>query len=111
MEAKKYFVKSGWIFNLEAMHDKIWCLIYDVRDGVIECPFEVAGKTINGEEDLQDLLDEASELEWAAKSGKVTGKQYGRIKDIVGWRVNARYAACMAAGMNERDAGACFEDM
>ena len=107
---RKYFVKESWLFNLESMHDRIWCLIYDMRENKIALPFEVAGKTINDEDDLLSLMDEAEELQFKAH-GKVTGKEYARIKEIVSWRVNARYAACMAAGMDEADAGRCFEDM
>ncbi len=107
---RKYMIKESWLFNLESMHDKIWCLVYDVRENKILLPFEVAGKTINDEDDLLSLMDEAEELQFKAH-GKVTGKEYARIKEIVGWRVNARYAACMAAGMDEEDAGRCFEDM
>lgn len=107
---KKYMVKESWIFNLESMHDKIWCLTEDVREGKIALPFEVAGKTINSEDDLDALQEEASALCVKAWYG-VTGKEYGRIKEIVAWRVNARYNTCMAAGMSEAEAGRCFEDM
>lgn len=110
-EVRKYYVKGSWIFNLESMHDKIWCLIYDMQDGALTCPFEVAGKVINDESDLYELMDEADQLAWIASHRKVTGKEYGRIKQIVSWRVNQRYAVCMASGMSERDAGRCFEDM
>lgn len=111
-EVKRYPVKESYIFNLESMHDKIYCLIYDVQDHKIALPFEVAGKTIKSEDDLYDLMDEASALECKAKSSRgVTGKEYGRIKEIVAWRVNARYNTCMAAGMSEAEAGRCFEDM
>lgn len=108
---KKYFVKEGWIFNLESMHDKVWCLLIDVQEGTLHFPLEVAGKSIKDESDLYALLDEASELESAAKSGKVTGYQYSRIKEIVHWRVEQRYAACLASGMDESDAAGCFEDL
>lgn len=108
---KTYYVKGSWIFNLEAMHDKLWCMIYDIRDGKLACPFEAAGKTITCEEDLEELLDESFELEWIAKSRKVTGKEYGRIKEIVNWRVMQRYMTCLANGMDESDAGACFSDL
>lgn len=109
-DERKYFIKESWLFNLESMHDRIWCLIYDMRENKIALPFEVAGKTINNEHDLFSLMDEAEELQFKAH-GKVTGKEYARIKEIVSWRVIARYAACMAAGMDEADAGRCFEDM
>lgn len=107
---RKYFIKESWLFNLESMHDRIWCLSYDIDEHRIELPFTVAGKTINGTGDLWELMDEVDELSFKAR-GKVTGKEYGRIKEIVAWRINARYTACMAAGMDEADAGRCFEDM
>ena len=107
----KYRVKESWIFNLESMHDKLWCLSYNIEEGNVELPLKIAGKTINSVADLFDLKDEAEELEWKAKSGKVTGKEFGRIKEIVAWRVEARYVTCLAAGMKESEAGKCFEDM
>lgn len=109
-EERKYLIKESWLFNLESMHDRIWCMIYDVREGKIDLPFTVAKKTINSEDDLLDLLDEAEKLQYLAH-GKVTGAEYGRIKEIVSWRVEARYATCLANGMTEADAGRCFEDM
>lgn len=111
LEERKYFVKQGWIFNLESMHDKCYCLMYDIEDGKIELPINVAGKTINDEDDLNDLMHEAEDLEWKAKRGRVTSREYGRIKAIVEWRVMARYARCINAGMSEQDAGMCFADM
>ena len=109
---KRYRIKESWIFNLESMHDKIFCLSYDIEEGKIILPFEVAGKTINDVSDLFDLLDEADALRDKAWSDRgVTGKEYGRISEIVAWRVNARYNACMASGMDEKEAGKCFEDM
>lgn len=110
-EIRKYFVKGSWIFNLESMHDKLWVLENDVEEGRLDFPFDVAGKTINNYDDLDALRDEAYELEWRAKAGKVTGREYGRIKAIVEWRVMARYARCIASGMDEQKAGMCFADM
>ena len=107
---RKYYVKESWRFNLESMNDKIWCLIYDADDHKIDFPIEGAGKKIADVCGLYDLLNEVQELTGAANY-RVDGKTYGRIREVVGWRINARYAACMAAGMDERDAGMCFEDM
>ena len=108
---RKYFVKSGWIFNLESMDDRLMCLIYDAEEGNLTFPVEIAGTVCRDEDDIYALKEECNRLEWTAKSGKVTGKEYGRIKEIVTWRVSARYARCLASGMSERDAGLCFEDM
>ena len=110
-EERKYRIKNDWIFNLEAMYDRLWCVIYDIRDDKITLPVIIAGKTINSEDDIQELLEESSELEWIAKSRKVTSKEYGRIKEMVEWRVMARYVTCLASGMDEKDAGKCFEDL
>lgn len=108
---KTYFVKSGWIFNLEAMHDKLWCILYDLQDGVLKYPIRLAGTECKDDGDVYALIEEAESLEWIAKSRKVTGKEYGRIKQMVTWRVEQRYLACMASGMKEADAGRCFEDL
>ena len=108
---KKYRIKEGWIFNLESMNDKLWNVIYDIRDGKIKLPIEICGKQINYEDDVQRLIEEAETLEWAAKSGPVSSKEYGRIEELVNWRVNQRYAWCLASGMEEKDAGRCFDDL
>ena len=109
-KGKRYMVKEDWIFNLESMHDKLFVIELDLRDGKLQFPFEVAGKTINDYDDLDALANEAAELCSKAWRG-VTGKEYGRIKEIVSWRVMQRYARCMASGMDEKDAARCFEDM
>lgn len=110
VKEKRYPVKESWLFNLESMHDKIFCLSYDMREGKLTTPFIVANTTINDEDDLFALLDEADTLRCKA-SRPVSGKDYGRIKEIVTWRVEQRYARCMASGMSESDAGRCFEDI
>lgn len=111
MNTKTYFVKQSWIFNLEAMHDKLWCIIYDIRDNNIKLPVNILGKNIYSESDVDELMNECSDLEWIAKSRKVTGKEFGRIKEIVNWRVNQRYMTCLNSGMPEDIAGGCFEDI
>ena len=110
-DEKKYFVKGPWVFNLEAMHDKLWCLIFDADDGKVDFPLEIAGRKVHDVYDIKDIIEEASMLESAAKSGRVTGRQYGCIKEMAEWRIQSRYNTCMANGMNEKDAGLCFEDM
>ena len=108
---KKYRIKESWIFNLESMNDKLWNVIYDIRDGEIKLPIEICGKQINYENDVQRLIEEAETLEWAAKSGPVSSKEYGRIEKFVNWRVNQRYVWCLASGMEEKDAGRCFDEL
>lgn len=109
---KRYRVKQSWIFNLESIQDKAFCLMYDIQENKLELPITVAKKTINDIDDLYELIDEASELcieSWSSKG--VTGKEYGRIRELVSWRVEQRYATCLASGMDESRAGLCFEDL
>lgn len=107
---RKYLVKRNWIFQLESMHDKLACIEMDVEEGKLNFPFEIAGKMISDFDDLSDLMSECSTLEWTAKRGRVTGKEYGRIKAIAEWRMMNRYIVCLNSGMSEQDAGMCFID-
>ena len=109
-DVRKYFVKGSWKFNLEAAYEKLKCVEYDVDDGNINFPFEAAGVQVNDYDELSALQEEVEELAWAAKTRKVTGKEYGRIKEIVEWRVYQRYVTCVRNGLDEAKAGTCFED-
>lgn len=109
-DIRKYFIKESWRFNLESMNDKLWCIEYDVCDGLIQLPIEIAGTKIESVDDLYDLRNECQELLDRARY-KVTGKEFGRIKALVSWRVEQRYFRCLEAGMSENDAGMCFEDL
>ena len=110
-EVRKYFVKGSWIFNLESMDDKLHVIKYSLEDGEISFPLIIAGTDILDFDDLDNLIEECETLQMIAKSRKVTGKEYGRIKEIVSWRVDQRYLCCMASGMSERDAGMCYADL
>lgn len=107
----KYPIKGNWIFNLESMSDKLFCIGLDVEERKLSFPFVIADTVINDYDDLSALTFECQNLERIAKSRKVSSKEYGRIKQIVEWRVNVRYARCIASGMNEKDAGLCFSDL
>lgn len=108
---RKYFIKMDWIFNLESMHDKLYCIMYDLEEHKLNFPLVLTGKTINNYDELENLIEECSDLEAISKSRKVTSKEYGRIKQIVEWRVMVRYSTCIASGMNEKQAGQCFSDL
>lgn len=110
-EQRKYLVKMSWIFNIESMSDHLHCKIYDVEDGKLQLPIVVAETECNSIEDIEALIEEAYELEWKAKCGRVTGKEYGRIREFVNYRVYARYETCIANGMDESRAGMCFSDI
>ena len=111
MNDRKYLVRRDWIFNLESMNDRLWCIIYDARDGELTFPVTIANTECKDEHDIQTLIDECGELEIKAKRGRVTSKEYGRIKSIVEWRVMVRYMKCLESGMDERRAGECFNDL
>ena len=65
------------------MNDKLWCIIYDIRDNNITLPITIANKTINSEEDVHELMEDVQKLEWIAKSRRVTSEEYGKIKETV----------------------------
>lgn len=111
METRKYYVKSSWIFNLESMNDHLWCIVYAIRDGEIKLPVEIAGRMYRNEDEVLELKEECNDLEWIAKSRRVTGREYGRIKQIVEYRVMVRYMRCIDSGMSDYKAGECFKDI
>ena len=104
---RKYWVKMNYRFNLDSMHNHVWCLIYDIEDGLYDS-VELLGERMDVDrlyefkEELEDLMSKAF--------GKVTGKEYGRIKAISDERNMIRYATCLNNGMSERDAGYAFFD-
>ena len=111
VEKRKYRVKESWVFNLESMHDKLYCIKYDLDDEKTNFPLTIAGTEITDYNDLYRLIEECETLELAAKSRKITASEYGRIKEVVNWRVTQRYLRCLANGMAEREAGECFHDL
>ena len=110
-EKRKYLVKESWVFNLESMYDKLYCIKYDLEDGKKNFPLTIAGTEITDDNDLYRLIEECETIELAAKSRKVTASEYERIKEVVNWRVTQRYLRCLANGMTEKDAGECFHDL
>ena len=85
---KHYPVSENMKFNLEACHDKLSLMIWDEeRKG----NFDEADK-------LYARRDEADELSWKASSGWLSGKDYGKAKELVAWRIEQRIEANVAAG-------------
>ena len=95
-------------FNLDSMYTHIKCIGYDLEDGKIKSAY-VCGRTVTLD-NIDELLEEVGDLLSKATWGKVTGKEYGRIKAISEERQMIRYATCIAHGMSERDAGYAFTD-
>lgn len=106
MEERKYFVKAAFRTNLETMITKLKCFEYDMIDGEYKT-VEVMGKTYDLDT-IGDLIDECRVLLGKANWGKVTGKEYGRIKAISDARDLMRYATCLEKGMDESKASYAF---
>lgn len=102
---RKYFIKAAFRTNLASMCDKLHCLMYDMEEGKCDT-VEVMGKVYDIDT-ISDLINECSRL-LSASSGKVTGKEYGRIKEISEARDMMRYKACINSGMSEKRASQAF---
>lgn len=105
MEERKYFVKAAYRTNLDSMLTKVHCIDNDMREGEYDT-VEIMGKVYDVVT-IDELIDELRKLitlSW----GKVTGKEYGRIKAISEYRDMMRYATCIAKGMDESKAAYAF---
>ena len=106
MEERKYFVKAAYRTNLDTMITKLECFDYDMRDGEYET-VEVMGKVYDVVT-IDELINECRDLLSKANFGKVTGREYGRIKEISDARDMMRYCTCLAKGMDESKAANAF---
>lgn len=106
MDERKYFVKAAYLTNLDTMITKLHCYKYDMQDGEIE-NVEIMGE-IYDINSIYDIIEECQQLLLKANSGKVTGKEYGRIKQISDYRDMMRYSTCIEKGMDESNAAYAF---
>ena len=106
MEERKYWVKASYRTNLDSFITKCHCIRYDMEDGEYD-EIELLGKKYDIET-IYDLIDECQHLLGIANCGRVTGKEYGRIKRISEFRDCQRYATCIANGMSEDKASYAF---
>ena len=103
---RKYFVKMNDRFNLDSMYTHVWCCIYEIDDGLYDT-VELMGETMDANR-LEEFRDECGDLLAKATTGKVTSKEYGRIRAISAERDMIRYCRCLANGMSEDDASYAF---
>ena len=108
MDERKYWVKMNWRTNLDSMYTSLCCILYDMEDGITET-VEIMGKEMDYDA-VWDFREEVGDLLSKATVGKVTGKEYGRIKAISDERNMWRYSKCLAAGMSENEAALAFFD-
>jgi hypothetical protein len=106
MEERKYWVKASYRTNLDTFITKCYCIRYEMEDGEYD-EIELLGKKYDIET-IYDLIDECQQLLGIANCGKVTGREYGRIKQISEFRDYQRYATCIANGMSEDKASYAF---
>lgn len=85
---KHYPVSENMKFNLEACHDKLSLMIYDAEG---KGDFDEAEK-------IRARREEADELSFKASYGWLSGKDYGKAKELVAWRVEKRIEANLEAG-------------
>lgn len=106
---KTYFA-TKFQFNLESMSDKVDGLRARLIDSN---QWEVPNETILGYpfsvEGLDELEQECDKWLDIVTTRKVTGKEYGRIKEIADWRNEIRYRTCIQRGMSEKDAAVAFD--
>ena len=108
-EVRKYYCNNSMKFNLDSMYTHLQCIKYDFEDKVITGEVEICGRKVDIDT-IDDLIEEVGDLLGKAMWGKVTGREYGRIKAISQERQMIRYMTCLNAGMSERDAGYAFTD-
>lgn len=105
---RKYFCNSSMKFNLDSMYTHVKVAEYRMIDGEIDAIEVCGGKwTLDN---IDELLAEIDDLLNKAVWGKVTGKEYGRIKAISEERQVIRYCQCIDAGMDENRAAYAFTD-
>ena len=102
---RKYFVKSAYRTNLDSLLTKVHCIDDDMREGKYDT-VEIMGKMYDVVT-IDELIDELRNL-INLSYGKVTGKEYARIKAISEYRDLLRYATCIANGMDECKAAYAF---
>jgi len=85
---KYYPTSENMRFNLEACHDKLSLMIWEAeRNG----DWKLA-------DEITERRDEADELAWKASSGWLSGKDYGKAKQWVAWRIEMRIQANIEGG-------------
>ena len=85
---KHYPVSENMKFNLEACHDKLSLMMYEAEEK----------GDWDAYEKLSKARDESDELSWKAGYGWLSGKEYGKAKEYVAWRIEKRIEANIAGG-------------
>lgn len=105
-EVRKYWVKAGMRTNLDSMNTSLELIMYDMEDGLYS-EVEIMGRKMTMIE-VDNFRSEVLDLLQKATWGKVTGREYGRIKRISDERDMWRYQRNVAAGQSEDVLSECF---
>jgi len=87
---KYYPVSENMMFNLESCHDKYSVMMYEAAEA----------RDWKREAELMKLREESDELCAKASCTRyLSGKDYGRAKEFIAWRICMRDLACANAGV------------
>lgn len=103
---RKYLVNSGMRTNLESFRIRVLNSMYDMEYGETDEAWFLGKKY--DVDTIYDLLEEVEQLQTYAEFFRVTGKEYGRIKEISNDQNWHRYNACISSGMDEDRASYAF---
>lgn len=95
MKQISYKQTESALFNLDSMRTKLLNEQYEQPER---------------EEELQKRIDEIENLLEKMHIGRVTRYEWKRIQEIVNERKYQRYVNCLNSGIDERTAGAAFDD-
>ena len=112
---KTYFATSGMRTNLDSLNTKLYLVECGMR-GDNDCSsyvnedksFDFLDVHYTDEYDIYLLREEVQNLLWKGQMGTLSGKEYGRAKELSDARDMMRYATCLANGMSEQEASLAF---
>ena len=100
---KTYYCNSSMKTNLDTMYHRAKNLEYDFERGIQTEKVYIDGAYQNFDT-ISDLVDELYDLWDKAMYGKVSGKEYGRIKQLQIENQNWRYEKNIKAGRTPAEA-------
>ena len=87
-DVKHYPVSENMKFNVEACHDKLSLMMYEAEEKGDLVLYET----------LRDRREEADNLSFKASYGWLSGKEYGKAKELVAWRIEQRIQTNVMGG-------------
>ena len=88
-------VGENIVFNMDSMHDKLFCIMYDIEEGKISVPFTLLDVEITCADDVYELVEECDKWSSVIRSRALGSDEFARVMDIVNWR---EYQRSLASG-------------